>query len=184
MTNEQRMENLYWLEASREEVMLEGANWEVRRIFVEHRKNLKIACKEVRKAYKRGDYTTAKNRIADTKKIIDKMYKDISRIQKTGGIGSWIFGLISGDIMFIGRTLVGYLFAPLGNTIVTISKWIKRINVIIKDCNNEKRDLDSIDLNLYINGIKVRINEYKKILDNFERVIDEKEKSGIKKKKN
>lgn len=183
MTNEQRMENLYWLEASREEVMLEGANLDVRRIFVKHRKNLKIACKEVRKAYKRGDYTTAKNRIADTKKIIDKMCKDISRIQKTGGIGSWIFGLINSNIMFIGRTLVGSLFAPLG-TIVTISKWIKRINVIIKDCKNEKRDLDSTDLNLYINGIKVRIDEYKKVLDNFERLIDEEEKSGITKKKN
>lgn len=184
MTTEQRMENLYWLEASREEVMLEGANLDVRRIFVKHRKNLKIACIEVRKAYKRGDYTTAKNRIADTKKIIDKMYKDISKIQKTGGTGSWIFGLITGDIMFIGRTLVGSLFAPIGNTIVTISTWIKRINTIIKDSKEENRESNFKDFNLYINGIKVRINEYKKILDNFERVIDEEEKSGIKKKKN
>lgn len=183
MTNEQRIENLYWLEASREEVMLEGANLDVRRIFVKHRKNLKIACKEVRKAYKRGDYTTAKNRIADTKKIIDKMYKDISKIQKTAGVGSWIFGWITGNVMFIGRILIGSLFAPLG-TIVTISRWIERINTIMKDVRKEKREADFKDFNLYINGIKVRLNEYKKILDNFERVIDEEEKSGIKKKKN
>ena len=112
------------------------------------------------------------------------MYSDFSRLQTSAGIGSWIFGLINSNIMFIGRTLVGSLFAPLGDTIVTISKWIKRINVIIKDCKNEKRDLDSTDLNLYINGIKVRIDEYKKVLDNFERLIDEEEKSGITKKKN
>lgn len=184
MTNDQRMENLYWLEASQDELMMEGANWDVRRIFVKHRKNLKLSCKAVRKAYKRGDYTTAKNRIKDTKKVIDMMYKDISKIQKTAGVGSWIFGWLNNNVMFIGRTLIGSLFAPIGNTIVTISTWIKRINTIIKDSKEENREIDFNDFNLYINGIKVRINEYKKILDNFERVIDEEEKSGIKKKKN
>lgn len=183
MTNEQRIENLYWLEASQDELMMEGANWDVRRIFVKHRKNLKLSCIAVRKAYKRGDYTTAKNRIKDTKKIIDMMYKDISKIQKTAGVGSWIFGLITGDVMFIGRILIGSLFAPIGNTIVTISTWIKRINTIMKDVKKEKRDTDAKDFNLYINGIKVRLNEYKQILDNFERVIVEEEKAGMKKKK-
>lgn len=183
MTNEQRMENLYWLEASQDELMMEGANWDVRRIFVKHRKNLKLSCIAVRKAYKRGDYTTAKNRIKDTKKIIDMMYKDISKIQKTAGVGSWIFGWITANVMFIGRILIGSLFAPIGNTIVTISTWIKRINTIMKDVKKEKRDIDAKDFNLYINGIKVRLNEYKQILDNFERVIVEEEKAGMKKKK-
>ena len=183
MTNEQRIENLYWLEASQDELMMEGANWDVRRIFVKHRKNLKLSCKAVRKAYKRGDYTTAKNRIKDTKKIIDTMYKDISRIQKTAGVGSWIFGWINSNVMFIGRILICSLFAPIGNTIVTISTWIKRINTIMKDVKKEKRDVDVNDFNLYINGIKVRLNEYKQILDYFERVIVEEEKAGMKKKK-
>lgn len=173
MLNEQRLDNLYWLEASQEEVMTEGANLDVRRIFVAHRKELKKGCKEVRKAYKRGDYDTAKKKIKDLKKTIDDMYKDISKLQTIAGLGSWVFGFLNANIMFIGRNIIGSIFAPIGTIVIGISVLAKRVEVIINDCKNEHRSFQfDEDTNGYINGIKVRLTEYKKILDKFERLMD------------
>ena len=42
---------------------------------------------------------------------------------------------------------------------------------------NENRDIDIDDFNLYINGIKVRLNEYKQTLDKFATLIEEDEKA-------
>lgn len=175
MTNDQRMENLYWLEASKDEVVEEGANWDVRKEFVKYRKQLKKSCKEVEKAYRKKDFSTAKKKIKETKKLIDMMYNDFSRLQTSAGIGSWIFGWINANVMFIGRTLVSSLFGPLAQTIVSFSIIVKRINTIINDARKDNRDIDINDFNLYINGIKVRLNEYKDQLNKFEELIAEEE---------
>lgn len=182
MLDEQRLDNLYWLEASQEEVMTEGANLDVRRIFVAHRKELKKACKSVTKAYKRGEYSDAKKNITKTKKIIDDIYKDISKIQLSSGIGSTILGWIFGDVMFIGRTLIGLILTPL-SPVLKVINLIERVEVAMKDCRDEKRDMNLGDINLYINGIKVRLTEYKKILDRIERLIDASESDAKSNKK-
>ena len=178
MTNEQRLDNLYWLEASQDEILMEGANLQVRREFIKYRKYLKMTCKEVKKAYRRGDYSLAKKKIEETKKIIDDMYKQISRIQITSGVGSWIFGWIASDVMFIGRNIISGILGPLGATVMYVAKLIKRVNVIVDDVKKEGRHPHATDFNLYINGIKVRLDEYKKVLDDFAVLIENNEKAA------
>lgn len=183
MLNEQRLDNLYWLEASQEEVMTEGANLDVRRIFVAHRKELKKGCKEVRKAYKQGDYDTAKKKIKDLKKTIDDMTKSIDIAAQSSGVGSWLFSLVTGNVMFIGRTLIASLFGPIGKTIMIYNLCLKRLRAIVDSCKREDRDANLKDFNGYISGIRARVAEYKKVLDDFEKYIGKEEsitKSNIK----
>lgn len=188
MTKEQRYDNLYWLEASVDECIEEGANLDARETFLKNKSKIAKGCKEIKKSYRIGNYRICKSAINDVKAAIDETYNEISRIQKSSGFGSWALGAIAGSFQFIGSQLIAlisdtFLTASLKssgidtkpitiNQFVTKARFlIKRIKVMLKDAKTDNRKLTLQDTNVYINGLKVKLNEFKKIVDKYDKLV-------------
>lgn len=143
---------------SYDDLYIEGANLEIRKVFKENNKAINDNLKEIQKLIKKDkDYKTAKVKIDETSKLLKKVKEDVLKIDSTVGstILAWLF---TGDIMFIGRELI-YLLSPLAGLVIQVDTVIKRIKVLIEDEDiSSKTATDK--LNLYKNGILVRLNEY------------------------
>lgn len=141
-----------------DDLYIEGANLEIRKVFKENNKAINDNLKEIQKLIKKDkDYKTAKVKIDETSKLLKKVKEDVLKIDSTTGstILAWLF---TGDIMFIGRELI-YLLSPLAGLVIQVDTVIKRIKVLIEDEDiSSKTATDK--LNLYKNGILVRLNEY------------------------
>lgn len=152
------------------ELMLEGANLDIRRAFIAERKNIKRELKEMKKLVRKKEYSKAKEKMDSVIKRLDKVEKEIDNID-ADSMGSTIFGLFTGNIMFIGRILLSSLI-PFGTFVVEIDLLIKRLNVIISDAKKKDTGIEKEDLNLYRNGIKVRLTEYKKICKKYSNKLE------------
>lgn len=152
------------------EVMYEGANLEIRRAFVAERKAIKTELKEMKKLVKKKEYGKAKEKMDSVVSRLDKVEKEIDAVN-ADNLGSTILGFFVGNIMFLGRILVGSLI-PFGLFVVDIDLLIKRLNVLLSDLKKKDNIIEKEDLNMYRNGIKVRVEEYKKICKIYSEKLD------------
>lgn len=141
----------------------EGANLEIRTVFKDAQKKYKELLKESKKLYKEDKCDEAIGKLNEVKKLMDKCYEEIQKIDasETGSVTfSW---LLTGWIPFFGRGIISmllpFLALPIG-----VNTTVKRLKVMFND-TKKKGSFDMDDLNYYKNGLKVRINEIKKSVD-------------------
>lgn len=141
------------------ELMMEGANMEIRKEFIAERKNIKREIRAMKKAARHNDYREAK-RLCES--VADRIHRTQERIKKIDADSaiSLGFSFFTGNAMFIGRTILGMLVFPIKIFNIPI-QWTKRVEVSMNDFK-EKKEMDLGDFNRYRNGILVRLREYER----------------------
>ena len=119
-------------------ILSEGSNIEIIKIFKQYKAQYKVYIKEIKQCIKSGDNNTAKSKINECKSILDKMEKEIKSIDSS--IGSNICGFILSIIM----TMVACI--PLIITQILINKdkqrWINKKD----EADNRKIKIHDKDL--------------------------------------
>lgn len=151
------------------ELMEEGANMEMRRVFKAHIKSIKTNIKEMKKYMKANDHVSAAKSIAAAREELDIVNKKIDSLDASS-VGSVVLGWLASDLPVMGRTLVACL-VPFVGFFVGLTTLVKRINVIIDD-SKKRGYTDTQDFNMYRNSIKLRLKEYSDILRRTEDIIN------------
>lgn len=134
---------------------------------------MKDTAKKIKKMVKAKDYDNAIIEIDNYEKMLKDIRNEIKNID-ANSVGSMTFGVLVGDLPFIGRTLIATALSiptfGISSMVVEIQKLVSRIKTLMK--NIEEDDFHFDDLNFYKNGILARIDEFIDICDSQKKIIE------------
>lgn len=154
----------------------EGANTDARKAFKEAKSTYKDNIRSARKAYKSGDYDSAKNHISVAKNALTDAENVISTIDSNVlevCIGDMISLLKEGlkEIILAVPTFgIGGLISGIK---YTIDHSVEQMDGAVKRGNARKGDF-----NEYVNDFKIAIKKMRTATENLEKKITQSEKSG------
>lgn len=154
----------------------EGANMDVLADYKAKTAHFKLCMDNAKKLMKKKKYTEAAEKIDDARKDLHDCYNGIDNVT-ADSVGSILFGFFTGWLPVCGRIIVATVVGQeFGNSIMRLAVFIKRIKVIMDDCEKNVKNIKLADFNMFTNAIKIKLREYEKELDKLSRSCRRQEK--------